>query len=85
MAIQVTADVETHQAAPVSWCKPTNERETNEMTKKANEAHSFGQAMDAINESIGSGWASVWEALIGDFDEATTLWTAFQKTARNVY
>ena len=51
------------------------------MTKKANEAHSFGQAMDAINESIGSGWASVWEALIGDFDDATTLWTAFQTTA----
>lgn len=55
--------------------------EDKSMTKKANEAHSFGQAMDAINEAIGSGWASVWEALIGDFDEATTLWTAFQKTA----
>ena len=55
--------------------------EDKSMTEKANEAHSFGQAMDAINEAIGSGWASVWEALIGDFDEATTLWTAFQSTA----
>jgi hypothetical protein len=55
--------------------------EDESMTKKANEAHSFGQAMDAINEAVGSGWASIWEVLIGDFDEATTLWTAFQSTA----
>ena len=59
--------------------------EDESMTKKANEAHSFGQAMDAINEAIGSGWASVWEALIGDFDEATTLWTAFQKSASDAF
>ena len=59
--------------------------EDKSMTKKANEAHSFGQAMDAINEAIGSGWASVWEALIGDFDEATTLWTAFQQSASDAF
>ena len=59
--------------------------EDKSMTEKANEAHSFGQAMDAINEAIGSGWASVWEALIGDFDEATTLWTAFQKSASDAF
>ena len=29
MAIHATTDVETHQATPVPWCKPTNERETN--------------------------------------------------------
>ena len=59
--------------------------ENESMTKQANEAHSFGQAMDAINEAIGSGWASVWEALVGDFDDATTLWTAFQKSASDAF
>ena len=53
------------------------------MLEKANEAHSFGEAMGAIGEAAGSGWASVWEALIGNYDQATELWTKFQTSASN--
>lgn len=53
------------------------------MLEKANEAHSFGEAMGAVGEAVGSGWASVWEALIGNYDQATELWTKFQTVSSN--
>ena len=45
VTVKAITDVETQQTAPVPWCKPTNERETNEMTKKANEVAEQKPAM----------------------------------------
>lgn len=53
--------------------------ETTKIGKKAfasaQDIKTFTQMMDTIKESIGSGWAQTWEAIIGDFDEAKELWT----------
>ena len=35
----------------------------------------FTQLMDTLKEAVGSGWASSFEHIFGDFDEATKLWT----------
>lgn len=39
------------------------------------------QLMGTLKESAASGWAETWEILIGDFEEAKTLWTG----ASNVF
>lgn len=38
------------------------------------------QLFGTIRESIGSGWATTFELIIGDFDEATKLWTGVNNT-----
>lgn len=43
--------------------------------KAATEIKTFTQMMDALKESIGSGWAQTWELIFGDFNQAKTLWT----------
>lgn len=52
--------------------------ETTELGKKAYEAASefktFSQMWDAWKESAQSGWASIWQNVFGDFDEAKQLW-----------
>jgi tape measure domain-containing protein len=48
--------------------------------KTGNEAatyvRTFTQMMGTIRESIGSGWATSFELMFGDFDQATKRWTA---------
>ena len=44
-------------------------------TKAATEVKTFTQMMDALKESAQSGWAQTWEILVGDFEEAKSLWT----------
>ena len=41
----------------------------------AQDVRTFTQLMSTALESVGSGWARSWEIIIGDFDEATTLWS----------
>lgn len=41
----------------------------------ATEVKTFSGLMDTTKESIGSGWSQTWQNIIGDFEEAKTLWT----------
>ena len=43
--------------------------------KAATEVKTFTQLVDTVKESIGSGWASVWQSFIGDFTESKALFT----------
>ena len=45
----------------------------------AREVRTFKQLTDTVEEAIGSGWAKTWELLIGDFEEATELFTTISK------
>lgn len=54
------------------------------MEKMATQAHTFGDAMDAIGEAAGSGFANMWESLIGGYDESTRVWTGLQNWGSKV-
>jgi hypothetical protein len=43
-------------------------------TAAAQDVKTFTQLMSTVKESIGSGWASSFEILIGNFDEAKALY-----------
>jgi hypothetical protein len=43
--------------------------------KSATEVRTFTAFMDTLKEQIGSGWSKVFELVIGDFNEATNLFT----------
>lgn len=51
-----------------------------DMAKTAGEAatkvKTFTQLVDTCKEALGSGWAQTWRLIIGDFEEARTLWTS---------
>lgn len=53
--------------------------ETTDIGKKAfaaaQDVKTFSQLMDTTKEAVGSGWATTFEILIGNFDEAKALWT----------
>ena len=54
--------------------------ETNELGEKAfaaaQDVKTFSQLMDTLQEAVGSGWATTWEIIFGDFEEAKKLWTS---------
>lgn len=58
--------------------------ETDEIGKKAfkaaTEVKTFSQLMDTLQEAAGSGWAQTWELIIGDFDQAKSLFTLLSDT-----
>lgn len=68
----MTADVLTRALA-----KYTDEQ--TELGKKAftaaTEIKTFTQMMDTLKESVGSGWATSFEIIFGDYNEAIELWT----------
>ena len=41
----------------------------------ATEVTTFTGMMDALKEAAGSGWATTWELIIGDLEQAKVLWT----------
>lgn len=51
-----------------------------DMAKTAGEAatkvKTFTQLLDTVKEALGSGWATTWRLIIGNFDEAKSLWTS---------
>lgn len=53
--------------------------ETTEIGKKAfaaaQDVKTFSQLMDTLKEGVGSGWATTWELIFGNFEEAKQLWT----------
>lgn len=50
-----------------------------DMARTAGEAatkvKTFTQLIDTLKEALGSGWTETWRLIIGDFEEARTLWT----------
>lgn len=44
-------------------------------TDAATKVKSITQLMDSLKEGIGSGWATTFEIIIGNFEEARELWT----------
>lgn len=52
------------------------------LTKMAANFHTFGEVSEAVSEAVETGWAMVFQNLIGGADEATTqMWTAFGNAA----
>lgn len=45
----------------------------------ATKIKTFTQLVDTAKEELGSGWATTWRLIIGDFQEAKDLWTAVGK------
>lgn len=45
------------------------------MLDAATKVKTFTQLVETTNEAIGSGWASTWELLIGDFETAREIWS----------
>lgn len=44
-------------------------------TDAATKIKTFTQLVSTLKESLGSGWAQSWEVIIGNFEEAQTLWS----------
>lgn len=62
---------------------------TTEIGKKATEAatkvNTFHQALDAIVEDLGSNWTESWKYIVGDFEEATEMWTKFKDAVSGLF
>jgi tape measure domain-containing protein len=43
----------------------------------------WSDVVDASMEAVGSGWASFWRIIIGDFEQAKTLWTEVGNAVSN--
>ena len=41
----------------------------------ATKVKTFSQLIDTLKEALGSGWATTWRTIIGDFDEAKNIFT----------
>ena len=50
--------------------------EDESLIKAATEVKTFTQLLDTMKESVGSGWATSWEYIIGDKEQATKFFTA---------
>lgn len=44
--------------------------------ESATKVKTFSQLIDVVKESIGSGWARIFQDLFGNFNEATKMWTS---------
>ncbi|HEU5091831.1 MAG TPA: tape measure protein, partial [Nitrospira sp.] len=53
-------------------------------TESAMEYRTFTAFFDSFKESLGSGWAKIFDALIGGLDEATHFWTSFANSVTGV-
>lgn len=58
-------------------------KELNALSKRsidaATKVKTIGQAYDVVKESIGSGWAKVFQNIFGNFNQSKKLWTATTK------
>ena len=50
------------------------------MTDAATKVKTFTDLMGTLKEALGTGWASTWRIIIGDFEEARDLWTGVSDT-----
>lgn len=49
-------------------------------TNAATKVKTFTQLMDTLKEAAQSGWTQSWELIVGDFEEAKTMWTGVSDT-----
>lgn len=50
--------------------------EDESLTKAATEVKTFTQLIDTMKESVGSGWATTWEHILGNKEQAAQLFTS---------
>ncbi len=55
------------------------------MTEAATSVRTLSTLMDSLKEGIGSGWATTWEHIFGDFNEATKFWTDLSETVNDFF
>lgn len=53
-------------------------------TAAATEIKTFSMMVDTMKESVGSGWATTFETVIGDFEEGKALWTEINSGFENL-
>lgn len=58
--------------------------EDEDLIKAATQVKTFTQLLDTMKESVQSGWATSWEYIIGDKEEATKTLTAISDAFNNV-
>lgn len=58
--------------------------EDESLVKAATEVKTFTGLMDTMKESVQSGWATSWEHIIGDKDEAAKLFTSISNGFNNI-
>lgn len=46
------------------------------MTDAATKVKTFTQLIDTLKEALGTGWATTWRTIVGDYEEAKKLWTS---------
>ena len=59
------------------------------LTAAATEVKTVGELFDSMGESVGSGWARLWQIIIGDYDEAkqvlTEIFNAFDTVVGGMF
>lgn len=59
------------------------------LTAAATEVKTFGELFDSMGESVGSGWARLWQTIVGDYDEAkqvlTEIFLGFDKVVGGMF
>lgn len=53
-------------------------------TDAATKVKTFTQLMDTLGEAAQSGWTETWKLIIGDFDQAKTMWTGVSDVLQEV-
>lgn len=76
---QYTGDLSREQLLSAGY----TEQQADEIMKLAENANNaatkvktFSQLIDTTAEALGSGWASIFRTIFGDFERARTMWTA---------
>lgn len=76
---QYTGDLSREQLLSAGY----TEQQADEIIKLAETANdaatkvkTFSQLIDTTAEALGSGWASIFRTIFGDFERARTMWTA---------
>ena len=50
----------------------------------ATKVKTFSQLINTLKEALGSGWTETWRTIIGDFEEARTMWTSVSKVLNDM-
>lgn len=53
-------------------------------SKAATQIKTFSQMLSTMKESVGSGWATTFENIFGNFDQGTALWTSINDSFSKV-
>lgn len=53
--------------------------------RAAQEAKSFGEAVDATKDAVSSGWMKTYEIIFGNYEEAKKLWTDLANTMWDIF